>query len=190
MEDVDPRSLTPETDSSVRSPRIYVASLADYNAGRLHGRWIEAARPAEDLERQVTDMLDESNEMWAEEFEIHDYDGFGPLFIPPEESLEVVSRLAHGIVAHGEAFAHWAALVGTSDPEELARFDEAFLGTWDSSRAFAEQLVDDLGAQDALDDGHLPLAGYVRIDIDALARDLAIESFMSEGTSGVHVFRP
>jgi hypothetical protein len=25
-----------------RGPRIYVASLSDYNAGRLHGVWLEA----------------------------------------------------------------------------------------------------------------------------------------------------
>ncbi len=24
-------------------PRIYVASLSDYNAGRLHGQWLDAA---------------------------------------------------------------------------------------------------------------------------------------------------
>ena len=28
--------------SAMRGPRIYVASLSDYNAGRLHGVWLEA----------------------------------------------------------------------------------------------------------------------------------------------------
>ena len=31
------------------SPRIYVACLAAYNAGRLHGRWIDANQSAEDI---------------------------------------------------------------------------------------------------------------------------------------------
>ena len=38
-------------------PRIYVASLADYNEGRLHGAWIDAAQDEEELERCVKEML-------------------------------------------------------------------------------------------------------------------------------------
>lgn len=37
--------------------RIYVASLADYNAGRLHGEWIDAHQTADELHSAVTAML-------------------------------------------------------------------------------------------------------------------------------------
>lgn len=32
-------------------PQIWIASLADYTNGRLHGPWIDAAQDPEDLEQ-------------------------------------------------------------------------------------------------------------------------------------------
>ena len=61
------------------TPRIYVASLADYNSGRLRGRWIDADQPAEAIREQIVEMLAESNEPIAEEWAIHDYENFGDL---------------------------------------------------------------------------------------------------------------
>ena len=52
------------------SPRIYVACLAAYNSGCLHGRWIEATTPDEIWE-QVRAMLADSPEPDAEEWAIH-----------------------------------------------------------------------------------------------------------------------
>ena len=40
------------------TPRIYVASLSDYNAGRLHGVWINAANGAEEINEKVVEMLE------------------------------------------------------------------------------------------------------------------------------------
>ncbi|HXK39588.1 MAG TPA: antirestriction protein ArdA, partial [Candidatus Paceibacterota bacterium] len=49
-------------------PRIYVASLADYNAGRLQGRWIRADQPSDDIYREIQAMLAESEIPEAEEW--------------------------------------------------------------------------------------------------------------------------
>lgn len=51
-------------------PRIYVACLAAYNNGRLHGRWIDANTPDE-IWREVSAMLRASPEPDAEEWAIH-----------------------------------------------------------------------------------------------------------------------
>ena len=56
------------------SPRIYVASLSDYNAGRLHGRWIDATQSADTIREELSQMLAESQEPIAEEWAIHAYD--------------------------------------------------------------------------------------------------------------------
>ena len=40
-------------DQPAARPRIYVASLADYNAGRLHGRWIGASQSASDIWKEI-----------------------------------------------------------------------------------------------------------------------------------------
>src|SRR5713101_9164870 len=78
-------------------PRIYVASLSDYNAGRLHGAWINANQEPEELQAAISAMLAKSKEPIAEEWAIHDYEGFEPLRLSEYESIEHVSRIAHGI---------------------------------------------------------------------------------------------
>ena len=56
--------------------RIYVADLAAYNAGKLHGVWIDATQEIEDIQDQLNKMLGASPEGFAEEYAIHDYEGF------------------------------------------------------------------------------------------------------------------
>jgi hypothetical protein len=68
-----------EADEERPTPKIYVASLSDYNAGRLHGRWIDANQPTHGIWSDIGDMLAESPEPGAEEWAIHDYEGFWPL---------------------------------------------------------------------------------------------------------------
>lgn len=170
------------------APRIYVASLSDYNAGRLHGRWITVGPPEDALWSEVFDMLADSPEPVAEEWAIHDYEGFGPLQLGEWEDLALVQRIALGIHDHGEAFAHWAALLDRSDwPDELANFSDHFQGTWPSMEEFADQLLDDLGI-DTDDLGPEMLRPYIRLDLDAFARDLSMDYRTSEGKEGVHVF--
>lgn len=181
---------TPEKDE--RSlPRVYVASLADYNAGHLHGEWIDLDADADDLHQRVQAMLGRSPEQVAEEWAIHDYEGFGPLTLHEYEALDTVAALAAGIREHGAAFAHWAALAGPDTEDLLARFDDAYLGHWETVEAFAESLFDDFGYQDILDQA-IPeqLQPYVTLDAEAFARDLELGSDIttSEGDGGVYVF--
>ena len=178
----------PERDQPPRlQPRIWVGSLADYNAGRLHGDWFDAAVSDEQLLAEVQAMLDASPEPIAEEYGIFDYDEFGA-FKPGEyEDLRTITAVARGIAEHGPAYAHWAAYVGTSDEDNLDRFEETYLGQWNSIEDYAEQLLDDLGINtDAL--GPEMLQPYIRLDIEAFARDLSYELYVAEDTVGVHVF--
>lgn len=84
-------------------PRIYMASLSDYNAGRLHGAWVDADQDAEELDLAVARMLAASPEPGAEEWAIHDHEGFGPVDLSECESMETVALLARGIADHGLA---------------------------------------------------------------------------------------
>lgn len=46
----------------INTPRIYVASLSDYNAGELHGIWIDVDQmDAEDMQEEINKMLLASN---------------------------------------------------------------------------------------------------------------------------------
>ena len=118
------------------TPRIYVACLAAYNAGRLHGVWIDANQSAEDIHSEVADMLAVSPEPGAEEWAIHDYEGFTPLRLSEWESFERVSAIAAGIAEHGAAFTAWLSYDDDRDPADVQTFEDAYRGEWDSMRAF------------------------------------------------------
>ena len=171
-------------------PRIYVASLSDYNAGRLHGTWLDATGDSTELAAAINDMLARSPEPHAEEWAIHDYEGFGPLRLSEYESIDTIARIADGITTHGSAFAHWAAIVGTAT-EDLDSFEDGYLGHADSIEAYAEELVDDLGYTDLID-REIPehLQPYVKFDVESFAHDLELSGDVttSEGDGGVHLF--
>lgn len=170
-------------------PRIYVASLSDYNAGRLHGVWITLDDDIEAAWSQLRAMLAASTESGAEEWAIHDYEGFGPLALDEWENIEQVQHVADGIAEHGEAFAHWATLLDRQYwGDQLDRFSDHYQGTWPTVEAFAEQMLNELGVE--VDDiGPAWLQPYIHIDVAAFAKDLVSTDYrISEGKEGVHVF--
>lgn len=167
--------MTTDTDTA---PRIYVACLASYNAGRLVGRWIDAAQDADDLADEIREMLADSPIPNAEEWAVHDHEGFGPYRLGEYPNLEDVATLAQGIEEHGEPFAMYCANVGAIvDADEFA---EAYCGEWDSGEDYAREFLADTGAD-------IPdwLTGYV--DYSAIWHDWTCEGFYIEKG---HIFRP
>ncbi len=173
-------------------PRIYVASLADYNEGRLYGAWIDAAQDEEELERRAKEMLAHSPSPGAEEWAIHDYEGFGALRLDEFESLTDVAKIAKGIGEHGPAFAAWAAHVGT-DSEALDEFEDAYMGEWESAVAFAEEMLDDMGhIEEIMRNVPEHLAAYVQIDYEGFVSDLVRNgelATLEKPDGGIYVFR-
>jgi antirestriction protein len=172
MEEQPNKNEEGESEQKVR-PRIYVASLSDYNEGRLHGGWFDANREPEELEKEIGFMLACSPEPVAEEWAIHDFEGFGLAYISEYESLETVSRLAKGISEHGLAFAAWAA-VQNNDEEALGRFEDSYLGDWDDLEEYADEMLCgfDLEEEKKL----LPesIRPYLMLNTAAFARDLEL----------------
>ncbi len=188
MEQTDHRETEPQIQQRVR-PRIYVASLADYNSGRLHGTWIDATQEPEDIHLEVQRMLATSREHVAEEWAIHDYEGFHHTRLSEYTTFETVSRIAQGIEGHGDAFSAWIDHQGETDDDTFDKFDEAYLGRWASIEDYAQQLASDMGLSDEL----VPewAQPYVQVDIDSLARDLEIELVTADAEEGgIHVFNP
>jgi antirestriction protein len=182
--------LRPETKQKIQ-PHIYVASLSDYNSGRLHGIWLDADVDEETLHEGVLAMLASSTEPHAEEYAIHDYENFGPLRLGEFDALDNVCRIAQGIAEHGMAFAHWASLVGSSNADMLERFEDAYLGHWEDLEAYADSLIDDLGLHEAVG-RTVPefLAAYVHVDTAGFGRDLELSGDIatSAGDGGIYIF--
>ena len=170
------------------APRIYIACLAAYNNGILHGAWIDADQSADELHQAVQQILAASPIPGAEEWAIHDYEGFGELRLSEWESFERVSNIAAGIAEHGDAFSAWLSYDESQDATDMRAFEDAYRGEWDSLRAYAEDYADSTGMYDAAEKSG---STYVVVDIDMLTRDLDIELYTVESDSHtVYVFDP
>jgi antirestriction protein len=173
------------------SPAIYVASLADYNNGVLHGAWIDAARDPEDIHADIKAMLDQSCEPNAEEWAIHDYDHFGRCRLGEYDAIERVARIAQGIAEHGYAFSAWADLCD-DDPDRLDDFANAYFGHYTSVQAYVDEMADDLGYMEELAKLPESLRPYLHFDTAALARDMELSGDMQtvdDPAGGVWIFQ-
>ena len=83
-------------------PRIYVACLAAYNSGYLHGTWIDAAQEPWGIYDEVKAILAASPIAGAEECAIHDYEDFDGVRIEEYSGFERVSAIADFIDEHGD----------------------------------------------------------------------------------------
>jgi antirestriction protein len=181
-----------ETESRP-SPAIYVASLADYNNGVLHGAWIDAAREPADIQADINDILDSSREPSAEEWAIHDYEQFGRWPVHEYDSIEKVSRIARGIVEHGYAYSAWADVhEGEPASYDIDSFHEAYLGHYESITDYVEHMADDVGYTEEL--AKLPehLQAYTRVDYAAIARDMQLSgeiATVDDPHGGMWIFR-
>ena len=163
-------------------PRIYVACLAAYNSGCLHGRWIDATTPDEIMD-EVRVMLADSPEPDAEEWAIHDYEGFEGASLSEYASFETVCELADFIEEHGELGAKLMSHFGDDLAEARAAFED-YAGEYRSSADFAEELTRDTGTE-------IPPSLDYYIDWQALARDMALNGeilVFQTGFDEVHVF--
>jgi len=184
---------TSEDDPGRLRPRVYLASLSDYNAGILHGTWLAADTSEDELADGIAGMLSGSptakaSGQPAEEWALHDSEGFNGLHLDEYEGLGYLSRIGLGVAEHGVAFAHWAKLVAGDD--ELDDFAERYRGHWDTLEAYADELLDDLGVAQHLEAIPDWLQPYVELHTGRYARDLELggDILTSEGEGGVHVW--
>lgn len=186
----DPQDYWPEEPEPKIEPKIYVASLSDYNAGVLHGTWIDAAQEVDEMQEAISGMLQASpTDPGAEEWAISDFEGFNGLHLGEWEDLAHVSKIAKGIEEHGIAYAHWATLV--SSDEELDQFEERYLGKWKDAEEYALDIFEDLGlyheVERSVSDNLRP---YVTLDAAGFARDLQLGGDIAviENDDGVYIF--
>lgn len=163
-------------------PRIYVACLAAYNNGCLHGRWIDATNPNEIME-QVRAMLAASPQPDAEEWAIHDYEGFEGANLSEYASFEMACELAGFIEEHGALGGKVLNYFGDDLAEARAAFED-YAGEYSSAADFAEQLHVDIGT---------PIPENLRyyMDWQALVRDMELNGeimVFQTGFDEVHVF--
>ena len=163
------------------TPKVYARCLASYNAGHLHGRWIDANQDADCIMEEIQEVLESSPER-GEEWAIHDYEGFHGLGLSEYESIDQVAKLGRLITEHGPAFAAYANHVGVDYATEES-FQDAYCGEWDSEKAYGEHLFDELYLHD------VPEHVQPYIDYESFARDIFMgDCFSVDKPGGVYVF--
>ncbi len=162
--------------------RIYVADLAAYNAGHLHGVWIDATLGLDDIQAQVDVMLAASPVEGAEEYAIHDFEGFDGYRIGEYEGLESAHEIACFIEEYPE---FGGALLAHFNHLEQARkaAEEDYCGCYSSLADYAQELTEETSS--------IPPHLAMYIDYRAMARDMEYSGdlfTLETGFEHVHVF--
>ena len=127
------------TTTTKTDAQIYVACLASYNSGVLHGEWITPKADKEELKEQIEKILKSSPIEDAEEFAIHDYNDFPNLGEYP--GLDKIIQVQEAIDEHGADVVQ--AFLENWSVEDLDHVGDAYYGKYDNFTEFAEQLAHD-----------------------------------------------
>ncbi|BDT94162.1 hypothetical protein IFM12275_41380 [Nocardia sputorum] len=183
---------------ALRYPRIYVTAGLPLRAELTRGTWLEMARDPDYIYTELYTVLGEPYEHDADRFYIWDHQGFGAfdvstgaIGLDDVHSVELLSKVANGIVDHGPAFAAWAS-AHEDDPAQFDRFTAAYKGHYEDLAAYTRHVMAPLNLEDRLV-GALPsgLEVFAFIDYDAmgqqLVRDTDLVVFPATG-GGVWIF--
>jgi antirestriction protein len=182
--------------------RMYAACLASYNAGTLHGEWLDLdGLSADEIRQEITDKVlltspcpnvtvecpdcDGAGDGCprcdglgtvesAEEWAAHDWEDM-PNFLASEyPDLDDVALYVEGVGEHGEPYAAFCDYL-----DEVAsgdNFQSAYIGGFDSWEEVAQDYVDNTGMLDSVPES---LRNY--FDYEAFGRDLSHDGFEHNG---------
>lgn len=162
--------------------RIYVADLAAYNAGHLHGVWIDATLELEDIQEQISAMLKSSPVEDAEEYAIHDREGFDGYSVGEYEGIDTLREIALFIEEHPDFGGALLSHFGDLESAKKAA-DEDYSGCHRSLADYAQELTEETT--------EIPESLRHYIDYEAMARDMQLNGdvfTIETGYQEVHIF--
>ena len=161
--------------------RIYVACLASYNNGILHGAWIDACQDEEVIREEINAMLKASPIPGAEEYAIHDYQGFEGARIEEYQGVESVVEIAAFIGEHGSLGGKLLEYFGDLEDARTA-MEEDYRGEYSSLADFAQELTEETTG--------IPENIKYYIDYERMGRDLEVNDVLAieTGIGEVHIF--
>jgi len=163
--------------------RIYVACLAAYNNGHLHGAWINATQSLDDIQHEVSEMLADSPVRDAEEYAIHDYEGFEGYEISEYQGLQSTHDIACFIEEYGAVGAETLGYACDDINEAENIMINQRCGKYTSLADFARELTEETG--------DIPTHLEHYIDYERMGRDMELSGdifTIETGFEAVHVF--
>lgn len=150
---------------------------------RLHGAWIDATQELDDIQEQINAMLADSPEEFAEEYAIHDYEGFGGYPLGEYEGIQAVQEIACFIEENPELAGELLSHFGGDLEDAKKAIEENYSGCHRSLADYAEELTEDTS--------QIPehLAFY--IDYERMGRDMELSGdiyIIQTAHDEVHVF--
>jgi len=134
-------------NTTTREFKLYVADLADYNAGLLSGFWLDIEDlTANEISEKIQDFLKKRTEETSElheEYAIHDMEGFPSTLTSEWPDFKELVEYMELIQAHGDAYEAYCEWIGFeyATPEG---FEESYCGEYDSEQDYAEELADEI----------------------------------------------
>lgn len=155
-------------------PLIWIACLAAYNNGKLHGRWIDASQGEEYVWDEIKDVLKTSPEPDAEEWAIHDYQGFHGYRVSESHSIDKLCEVAELIweaeeesEGKGKVVAELIEDYNVDGAREM--LEDNFIGCFEKEDDFIYQHVEDCCLLEGVSE---TVKRY--FDYDALLRDMKL----------------
>ena len=164
-------------------PHIYVACLAAYNNGWLHGAWIDVGDDTDAVWTAIAAMLKSSPVAGAEEFAIHDHEGFGGVEIAEYAGVARVVEIVGFLRERGVLGALVLEHVGGDLDVANTALDEHYHGQFESLADGFQALTEETTV--------IPDALRNYIDWEAMARDAQLSGdvfTLETAHDAVHVF--
>lgn len=145
---------------------FYVADLAAYNNGKLHGVWIDALDDLNEIQDQINDMLKNSPEGFSEEYALHDYEGFGGYRLSEYEGIERVHEFACFIDENPEIAGELLNHFGGDLEDAKKAIEECYAGCHSSFADYAQELTEETS--------NIPDHLVFYIDYEKMGRDMEL----------------
>tara|TARA_B100000949_G_C14055854_1_gene355610 strand:- start:108 stop:593 length:486 start_codon:yes stop_codon:yes gene_type:complete len=147
-----------------------MACLAAYNNGYLHGRWIDATIGADAIHDEINKMLAASPMPDAEEWALHDYEGFEGLNLSEYEGIGDIVEKAEFIEEHGRLGAEVANHYGDFETAKRALEDD-YAGQYECLADFAQEITEETT--------FIPETLQYYIDWERMGRDLEVNDVLA-----------
>ena len=169
--------MTTITKTETVSPSIYVACLAAYNSGVLHGRWIDLTNGEDATATDIREMLATSPVADAEEYAIHDFEGFGSYKVGEFSHVATLVEIAEAVEEYGPFITEYLADVYDNLGAAVAAVDD--MSEAENFRSFSDDFADDVIIAGA---DSVTLVRY--FNYDSFARDLAYDFNILDNPAG------